>query len=56
VWTRSLAQWTDENIVTIKDYSVRVRGVPPDTSAEELQKLFEKWGEVRAANAGGRRS
>ena len=48
VWTQRLAKSADENIVTIKDYSVRVRDVPPNASIEELKKFFDKWGEVSA--------
>ncbi|GAX74805.1 hypothetical protein CEUSTIGMA_g2252.t1 [Chlamydomonas eustigma] len=46
VWTRRLAQRADDTTVTIKDYSVRVQGVPDDVNNEEIKKHFERWGEV----------
>eukprot|EP00798_Chlamydomonas_sp_ICE-L_P017933 gene17933-24329_t len=44
--TKRLALQQDINTVTIHDYSVRVQGLPPDARNAEVQKYFEKWGEV----------
>jgi hypothetical protein len=47
----------DENTTTIHDYSVRARHVPPDATADEVQKYFEQWGQVsggRLGDTGGR--
>jgi hypothetical protein len=43
----------DENTTTIHDYSVRARYVPPDATADEVQKYFEQWGQVRDEGSGG---
>lgn len=46
VWTRKLADKATASTVTIGDYSVRVRNLPPDVTEQELRKYFEAHGEV----------
>ncbi len=38
----------DTSTVTIHDYSVRVEHLPEDTTEEELETFFERYGEVGA--------
>ncbi len=35
-----------EQVTSLKDYSLAVSNLPPDTTPEELQKWFEPYGEV----------
>lgn len=46
IWTRKLADKATASTVTIGDYSVRVRNLPPDVTEQELRKYFEAYGEV----------
>ena len=45
VWTRRLARKADDSTITIKDYAVRVKGLPESTSADEVKAFFmARWG------------
>ena len=47
MWTRHLAAKADEETITIKDYSVKVVGLPEDVGADEVKQYCERrWGAV----------
>ena len=47
MWIRRLATKADEETIMIKDYNVKVAGLPSDVTADEVKQYFElKWGAV----------
>ena len=51
VLARRRAEDADVHTVTIHDYSVYVRNLPPDASSTELVDFFSQWGEVSRHSA-----
>lgn len=47
VWIHRIAAKADEETITIKDYSVKVVGLPEDVGADEVKQYCERrWGAV----------
>ncbi|KAG1659264.1 hypothetical protein FOA52_008193 [Chlamydomonas sp. UWO 241] len=46
VYSKQMATRTDEGVVTIRRYAVRVQRVPADVTPQEIKSHFQKYGDV----------